>query len=274
MTNGTTPSSSEATADDGSLPQCFVISPISTPSGYVDGHFTEVMEHIIKPACVGMYAPQLASYTVGSDLIHADIVRQLIEAPMAICDLSSLNPNVMFEVGARQAMRLPVVLIKDDITDRPFDVSGLRILDYSSKLWPSEAASAAARLRKYLERMKESESDDRKAFSVFDLIELYGPYRDALADTDPAKLALSRVEDMEGQIKALERALARTAQRMAASGAGLAMHSQALEVQARSTEDKVYTSLSDLSAKFAATEARLLMLEESVKSAGSPRDDS
>lgn len=44
---------------------------------------------------------------------------------MAICDLSSRNPNVMYELGIRQAYGKKVVLIQDDATDKIFDVAGI-----------------------------------------------------------------------------------------------------------------------------------------------------
>ena len=53
---------------------------------------------------------------------------------MAICDLSSRNSNVFFELGLRQAFNLKTVLIKDKKTPRSFDISGLRCIDYDDNL--------------------------------------------------------------------------------------------------------------------------------------------
>ena len=53
---------------------------------------------------------------------------------MCICDLSSKNPNVLYELGIRQAFNLPVCLIKDDLTSRIFDIQGFRDCEYSSSL--------------------------------------------------------------------------------------------------------------------------------------------
>lgn len=40
----------------------------------------------------------------------------------------------MYELGIRQAFELPTVLIKDDITSRIFDISGLRDVEYDHSL--------------------------------------------------------------------------------------------------------------------------------------------
>ncbi|AKB32418.1 hypothetical protein MSSIH_1728 [Methanosarcina siciliae HI350] len=53
---------------------------------------------------------------------------------MAICDLSGQNPNVLFELGIRQAFNKPVTIIKDLATQRIFDIDGLRCIDYDEKL--------------------------------------------------------------------------------------------------------------------------------------------
>ena len=112
--------------------ECFVIMPISNPDGYQKGHFKHVYDDIIAPAC------KLAGYDVfraddqkSTNLIHLDILNKLIEAPLVICDLSSRNPNVLFELGIRQAFDKPVVLIQEEGTEKIFDISPLRILDYS-----------------------------------------------------------------------------------------------------------------------------------------------
>ena len=47
-------------------------------------------------------------------------------------NLASRNPNVLYELGIRQAYNKPVLLIKDEITDKIFDVGGLNTIEYQS----------------------------------------------------------------------------------------------------------------------------------------------
>lgn len=53
---------------------------------------------------------------------------------MAVCDLSSKNPNVLYELGIRQSFNLPVTLIRDSLTQRIFDIQGFRDLEYDQNL--------------------------------------------------------------------------------------------------------------------------------------------
>lgn len=122
---------------------CFVIMPISDPEGYDRGHFQHVYDDIIKPAVQkSNFNPYRVDEAKGTNLIHVDILKQLIDAPIAICDLSSRNPNVLFELGIRQAFDKPVVLIQESDTPRIFDISGLRCIDYSKNMKYHEVIQA------------------------------------------------------------------------------------------------------------------------------------
>jgi hypothetical protein len=110
---------------------CFIIMPISDPDGYAKGHFQHVYEDLVAPACdLAGYKPVRADDVKQTNLIHLDVLQKLIESPMAICDLSSRNPNVLFELGLRQAFDKPVVLIQEVGTPKIFDIAPLRYFEY------------------------------------------------------------------------------------------------------------------------------------------------
>jgi hypothetical protein len=114
---------------------CFIIMPISAQAEYAVDHFGQVYDYLIKPAVTEAgYKPVQADEVRSANLIHLDILRHLLNADLALCDLSSLNPNVMFELGIRQAFDKPVVLIKDTLTRSPFDISPIRYAEYDAAL--------------------------------------------------------------------------------------------------------------------------------------------
>lgn len=115
--------------------QCFVIMPISDPKDYEQGHFKCVYEDILIPAIEEAgYIPKRADDDKSSSMIQVNIIQDIIESPMAICDLSSRNPNVLFELGIRQAFDLPVVLVQEEGTPRIFDISTINTIDYRKTL--------------------------------------------------------------------------------------------------------------------------------------------
>lgn len=120
--------------------KCFVIMPFSDSGEYVSGHFSRVYNYIFKPAIEKAgYIPHRIDAEKSSNLIQERIIRALIEAPMVLCDLSSRNPNVLFELGIRQAFDKPVVLVKDESTERIFDISGLSTIEYRKSCIIDEA---------------------------------------------------------------------------------------------------------------------------------------
>ena len=114
--------------------KCFIIMPISTPEGYTENHFKQVYETIIAPAVVKAgYEPYRVDDDRICDSIIDKILRNLVECEMAVCDLSSRNPNVMYELGIRQAYGKKVVLIQDEKSQPIFDVSAINTVFYNSR---------------------------------------------------------------------------------------------------------------------------------------------
>lgn len=115
--------------------KCFVIMPISDHPDYENNHFTRVYEYMIKPACEKAgYKAVRADDDLKTDHITISILKQIVESDMAICDMSSRNPNVFYELGMRQAFNMRTVLIRDNSTTIPFDIQDLRALEYDKNL--------------------------------------------------------------------------------------------------------------------------------------------
>ena len=109
--------------------------PISDTDPYPSGHFRRVYEHLIKPACDRAgFRPIRADDVFQTNHIVLDVLRHLLSAEMAICDLSLRNANVFYELGVRQAFNKPVCLLKDIRTPRVFDIQGLRDIEYDEGL--------------------------------------------------------------------------------------------------------------------------------------------
>lgn len=80
-------------------PKCFVIMPITTPASftelYNDGdHFNHILQHLFMPAIEKAGFDTVSPKSTGSNLIHADIINNLSNCELVLCDMSILNPNV------------------------------------------------------------------------------------------------------------------------------------------------------------------------------------
>ena len=156
--------------------QCFVIMPISSQNSYEEGHFQLVYEDIIRPAIIAAgLSPFRADETKNTNLIQLDILRNVIESPIAICDMSSKNPNVFYELGMRQAFDLPTVLLRDEITEAPFDVNGLRYVTYNKDMKHRDVVTAINALTIALKDTFDKRNDKSEINSLIRLMELANP---------------------------------------------------------------------------------------------------
>ena len=62
--------------------------------------------------------------------ILRDIVLDLDRAELVVADITSLNPNVMYELGIRHGFCKKTVLITQDRNELPFDIAGYQCMVY------------------------------------------------------------------------------------------------------------------------------------------------
>lgn len=152
---------------------CFVIMPISNQPGYEDNHFTLVYEDIIKPSIENnKMLPIRADETKNTNLIQLDILKKIINSPLAVCDMSSKNPNVFYELGMRQAFDLPTVLMIDDNTKVPFDISGLRYVNYKKEMTYRNVKKTITELTDAIKDTYDKKDDKTEINSLIRLMEL------------------------------------------------------------------------------------------------------
>ena len=134
-------------------------------------------------------------------MIQINIIRDIIEAPMAICDLSSRNPNVLFELGIRQAFDLPVVLIKEEGTQRIFDINTINTIDYRSDLIYREVMEDRSKIS---EAIKSTQDNTKGINSIIRLLDL-GPAKlgekKKTSELDDIKLLLLGLSNQIDEIK-------------------------------------------------------------------------
>ena len=113
---------------------CFVVMPFGhTPveARRFKGWYNAVIEPAILEAS---YEPKLAATEEQPSAINDDIRAHLAFDPMVVVDLggfipeSEPNPNVMYELGIRHALGLPLVMMAWRDQRLPFDVGNQRVI--------------------------------------------------------------------------------------------------------------------------------------------------
>lgn len=132
---------------------CFVIMPISDVDGYEKGHFSRVYEDIIVKTLDDVkFSAVRADKILESHDLYEDIFYRLRNSKLVICDISSLNSNVLIELGFRKAIDKPYVVIKDEKTQAPSDISQQRWFGYDSNLRYDEVVRFRSELLKVIRK--------------------------------------------------------------------------------------------------------------------------
>ncbi|WP_426008278.1 hypothetical protein [Aeromonas salmonicida] len=126
----------QAVAVEKSSPQitCGLIMPIAANEVGSAEHWLHV-RRIITDALNGTgFQVKMVSDSNEVNVIQNNIVTNIYSNDIVICDVSSRNPNVMFELGMRLTFDKPVVIIKDRDTPYSFDVGNIQHLEYPRSL--------------------------------------------------------------------------------------------------------------------------------------------
>jgi O-acetyl-ADP-ribose deacetylase (regulator of RNase III) len=115
-------------------PTCFVIMPFGEKED-IDGvtiKFDEIYQDLIEPVitCLQMTAVR-CDQVAEAGWIHKDMIKHIHDAEACVVDLTTLNPNVFYELGIRHALRRQVtVLLRRKAVKLPFNIQGLRTIEY------------------------------------------------------------------------------------------------------------------------------------------------
>lgn len=183
--------------------RCFIAMPVATrkehEETYGDAeHWKHVMDTIFVPAIEAAGMTAVPPSADGSEMIHGRIIENLSECAMVLCDLSSHNPNVFFELGVRTSMNLPVALVKDERTSIPFDTSGINTWQYASTLNAWDISGEVKALTEFLKRSLETCAGQNPLWRHFGLtIRANEPSSDESPTDARIDLLTAKVEEMQ-----------------------------------------------------------------------------
>jgi hypothetical protein len=125
--------------------------PPDNADGYSEGHIDRVHDYILAPAC-----RQVGYTTVrAGEIVYDDplgVLKEIIDCDMVLCDLSANNKNGLYGMAVRQALGLPVTLVKDSNSILGFSTTGLDIVQYDESLRIDTVQKEVAELGEVLRR--------------------------------------------------------------------------------------------------------------------------
>lgn len=113
---------------------CAIVMPISATENHTAAHWSAVLTLIKRAIGEAGYEPNEAWVAPNMDLISDRILTTLVNAPLAVCDVTDHNPNVMFELGLRLSTSKPTIIIMEEGTRLPFDIKDFGAISYPEHL--------------------------------------------------------------------------------------------------------------------------------------------
>lgn len=145
---------------------CFVMMPF-------DANFNDIYRLLIAPVAMDNGLTVLrADEMAGPGFIMEQIRTAIQQSRLCIADLTGRNPNVLYEIGFAQALGKPLVLIAQEGSELPFDVSQQRVVFYS--------VTALLDARKKIQRAISTVLSTNRLQEAVSLLAL-GQYRGAIA---------------------------------------------------------------------------------------------
>lgn len=171
---------------------CFIITPIGGDESTIRRHADGVIDAVISPLLNDLNFEIVVAHKISKGgNITRQVIENIIESDLVIANLTGLNPNVMYELAVRHAVRKPLVQICEKTTDLPFDINQLRTIFYTNDM------KGVVELKENLEAMiHEALIEEKPENPIYSTLESISILKNPEV-SQPEKYILERFNELE-----------------------------------------------------------------------------
>ena len=152
--------------------KCFVIMPFGKKKD-IDGYevdFDDVYHELIYKAVKELGVEcERCDEIIDTGAIHKKMFRGIFDADISVVDITSLNPNVFYELGVRHALHKygTLVIRRNSNLPIPFNINGLNILGYDIDN-EDQLESNRKKIRDHLQKSLDTQGIDSIIYDALD----------------------------------------------------------------------------------------------------------
>lgn len=175
--------------------RCFFITPIGGSDSPVRRSTDGLIAAVLRPLCEELELDFYVAHEIAAPgSITTQVIQHLVEDELVVANLTALNPNVMYELAVRHAKRLPVVIIAEESTVLPFDVSDQRTLFFRNDMAGVEELSSSLGLA--IEAALADTNPDNPIYRAVKHIAI----QESASESDTTKFLARKLESIEEQL--------------------------------------------------------------------------
>lgn len=116
--------------------KCFIITPIGNEGSEIRKKADGIIDAVIEPVLNDLDFDILIPHKMNNPgSITTQIIDQILNDDLVVANLTGLNPNVMYELAVRHAVRKPIVCVVENSTKLPFDIITDRVIFYDDNMF-------------------------------------------------------------------------------------------------------------------------------------------
>lgn len=181
---------------------CGLIMPISAIGEYDEEHWKEVKECLEDTVKELGFEVRMVSDNDLNLLIPSKIVQSLLQDDIIICDISGINPNVMFELGLRIGFNKSYIILFDEKQKIPFDINTISCLKYPSTLNKVQMKKFEKSLKDRIEKSEQEEGND--FLKAYGKIKVYEPETEKVTTTEFQEQFLEKMNSLSNVITRID----------------------------------------------------------------------